>query len=219
MNVTMRSSMPETAVVWDPFVRIGHWLLVIAFAAAYLTAEEESGSPDVLHVWGGYVVGTIVVLRILWGFVGPKHARFRDFVYSPATIFRNLVDVVLGSARRYFGHSPAGGAMVIALLACLTGTVATGMVAYGERGNGPLAEEQTTVLNAASGGEGEAERAAAQAEGSVGEESFVAELHGALANLTLALVILHVVGVAVASLAHRENLVAAMVSGKKRIDG
>ena len=207
------------AAVWDPFVRIGHWLLVIAFAVAYFTAEEESGSPDALHVWGGYLVGVIVVLRILWGVAGPKHARFRDFAYSPAAILRYLVNLLSGRARRYLGHSPAGGAMVIALLACLAATVATGIIAYGERGKGPLAAEQTIVVNAAYGEEGKAEGETAEAEGSGGEESFVAELHGVLANFTLALVILHVAGVGLASIAHRENLVIAMVSGKKRPNG
>ena len=54
----------------DPVVRFGHWALVVAFAIAYFSAEEEAGGPDVLHVWGGYAVGVIIILRVLWGFIG-----------------------------------------------------------------------------------------------------------------------------------------------------
>jgi cytochrome b len=88
--------------------------LAAAFVVAYLSAEEEAGGPDPLHVWGGYVVGAIVVLRVVWGFVGPRHARFSDFVRSPIVALAYFRDLLYGHARRYIGHSPAGGAMVIA---------------------------------------------------------------------------------------------------------
>ena len=219
MNETYRPSaraMPVT--VWDPLVRFGHWALVIAFAVAYVTAEEETGSTDVLHVWGGYAVGAIVVLRVLWGFVGPRYARFSDFICGPIAALRYLVDLISGRARRYVGHSPAGGAMVIALLACLAATVVTGVMAYGEAGKGPLAAEAAIVVNAAYAEENPADRGAVETEVSEGRRTVVGEVHGALANITLGLVILHVLGVGFASFAHRENLVAAMVTGKKRAD-
>jgi cytochrome b len=73
-------SDPKT-LVWGPLVRLFHWLLVVAFFTAYLTEAEEAGS---LHVQAGYLVLGLVVFRILWGFVGSQHARFSDFVYSPA---------------------------------------------------------------------------------------------------------------------------------------
>jgi cytochrome b len=65
----------ERAKVWDPLVRLGHWALVIGFAIAYFSSEEEH-DPDALHVWAGYTVGSIVVARVLWGFIGTEHARF-----------------------------------------------------------------------------------------------------------------------------------------------
>ena len=204
-------------VVWDPPVRIGHWALVAAFAVAYLSAEEGARSPNALHVWSGYAVGVIVALRILWGFVGSKYARFSDFICGPVAVLRYLLDLAAGRVRRYVGHSPVGGAMVIALLVFLAATVAAGVVAYGERGKGPLAADGqviTTVAHAAksaTGAFGEGERAE-------GGKSIVGEVHGALANVTLALVIFHLLGVGLASYAHRENLVAAMLTGKKRAE-
>ena len=216
MDAASKTSAPATTsvAVWDPVVRIGHWVLVAAFAIAYFSAEEEGGTPEPLHVWGGYVVGAIVVLRILWGFVGPNYARFSDFVCGPIAAIRYLIDLVAGHARRYLGHSPAGGAMVIALLVCLAGTVATGVVAYGERGKGPLAADGAVITTVAHAEENEG--GAGEAKGAEGRKSIVAEVHGALANITLALVVLHVLGVGLTSYAHRENLVAAMLSGKKR---
>ena len=200
--------------VWDPLVRIGHWALVATFAIAYLSAEEDSGRPALLHVWGGYAVGAIVVLRVLWGFVGSRHARFSDFAYGPFAALRYLSGLLRGQARRYLGHSPAGAAMVFLLLASLAATVGTGLVAYGDRGLGPLAGGAVTTRAYANGDEngGPAKRAAEE------KESALGELHGTLANITLGLVILHILGVGLASIVHRENLAAAMVSGRKRAE-
>jgi cytochrome b len=201
--------------VWDPLVRYGHWILAAAFATAYLSAEEEGGGdPDLVHVWAGYVVGIVVALRVVWGFVGPRHARFADFVYGPGAVLRYLGDLLRGRGQRYLGHSPAGGAMAIALLIGLAATAATGIVAYGERGKGPLAD--TTAIARAYADEAEGGGPAGTAPQDERGESAIGELHATLANITLALVILHLLGVAAASVVHRENLVAAMITGHKR---
>jgi cytochrome b len=205
--------------VWDPVVRYGHWLLVAAFAVAYLTAEEEGGTPELVHVWAGYLVGVIVALRVLWGFVGPEQARFRDFVCGPVTAVRYFVDLLRGRARRYLGHSPAGGAMVVLLLLFLAATVVTGLIAYGERGKGPFADIGTPLVTAAYADERGRRRGLEVSRNGEDGESALGEVHSTLANITLALAILHVLGVGLASLVHRENLVLAMIDGRKRRNG
>ena len=102
-----RNGSPSEIYVWDPFVRMFHWTLVVCFTLAYFVTEE-----DVLtvHVWAGYIVGALVVARVIWGFIGPEHARFSNFIYAPATALRYVRDLLLFRAERHLGHSPGGGA-------------------------------------------------------------------------------------------------------------
>ena len=199
-GVPGRAAAPlAETTVWDPLVRAGHWLLFAGFFVAYLTEDDLL----TVHVWAGYLVGAVVVVRVVWGFVGPRRARFADFVDRPAAALAYLAGLLRGQARRYLGHSPAGGAMVVALLVGLALTVATGLALYAEAENaGPLA------------GIVAARPAAGLRGGSVLEEA-----HELLANLSLLLVVLHVAGVALASFMHRENLVRAMLTGRKRAAG
>ena len=181
--------------VWDPLVRVFHWSLVIAFFVAYFVTEEDYLQ---VHIWAGYIVLALVVFRIIWGFLGPKYARFATFLYSPALVLSYLLELLRLRARRYLGHSPAGGAMVLLLLLSLLATTITGLMVYGaEHHAGPLAAMMGSLA-----GNGEAE--------------WAEELHEFFANLTLGLVILHIAGVLLASFSHKENLARAMVSGRKR---
>ncbi len=125
-----------TIKVWDPIVRIGHWTLVLAFFIAYFTEDDLMTQ----HVWAGYVAGAVVCFRLLWGFVGTEHARFKDFVVSPAAVLQHVRDLRNKSGKRYIGHNPIGGAMIIALLISVAVTVYTGVALYAiEDHAGPLA--------------------------------------------------------------------------------
>jgi cytochrome b len=221
MSDVQEVNQARQVAVWDPVVRYSHWLLVVAFAVAYLSAEEEAGGPDPLHVWGGYIVGIIVALRVLWGFIGPTRARFTDFVCGPVAAIRYLIGLVLGRARRHLGHSPAGGAMVILLLLSLAATTVTGLMAYGGQARGPLANIGSTAVATAYADEDKNGRRGVEdrRNGGGAGESTLGDIHGTLANVTLALVILHILGVGLASVVHRENLVLAMIDGIKRADG
>ncbi len=181
--------------VWDPLVRIFHWTLVTAFFIAYFT-EEDLLTP---HVYAGYVVAGLLAFRIVWGFVGTRHARFSDFVRRPAEVATYLKSIAAGRPRRYIGHNPAGGAMVVALLLALIMTTISGLAIYG-------ADEAAGPLATALAGTGEF------------WTEILEEGHELFANLTLLLVALHVAGVVVASRQHDENLVRAMIDGRKRAD-
>lgn len=113
---------PVTVRVWDPLIRIFHWSLLTAFVAAYVTGDDW----EKLHIKIGYVVIGLIAFRLVWGLIGSTHARFTDFVYHPSTIIAFLRDSVALKAKRYLGHNPAGGAMVIALLVTLSAIGATG---------------------------------------------------------------------------------------------
>ncbi len=217
--MTSSTSTTTTVPVWDLFVRFFHWTVVIGFFIAYFT--EGEGDVELIHVWAGYVVAALVVLRILWGFVGPRHARFADFVTGPGTGLRYLLSLAAFRAKRYVGHSPAGGWMVLMLLVGLLATTAAGMATYGERGHGPLAplfeKTATTATKAASISLVPAARADEEHERRPGRRrSQFKGLHELFGNIVLFLIILHVAGVVLASVAHRENLARSMITGRKR---
>ena len=108
--------------VWDPLIRIFHWSLVGGFAVAYITADEW----DKAHETVGYIVAGLIAFRLIWGVVGSRHARFSDFLYRPSVVLSFIKESLAMKAKRYIGHNPAGGAMVIALLLAIIGISATG---------------------------------------------------------------------------------------------
>lgn len=170
---------PATVKVWDPFVRVFHWSLVALFAVAFLTGDDV----EWLHLAAGYAIAGLVALRIVWGFIGPRHARFASFVRGPRAVLAYLRDAMRLRAARHLGHNPAGGAMVVALLVLIAGTAVTGHMMTTDAYWGA---------------------------------KWVEEVHEAFANALLGLVAVHVIGVLFASLEHRENLIKAMFTGRKR---
>ena len=205
------SSAPETQVrVWDLFVRVFHWALVAAFTLAYILSEDDTLT---LHTWFGYAVAALVLARIVWGVIGPRHARFSDFVYRPSKALAYLKDLALFRAKRHLGHSPAGGLMVVALLASLLLTTFSGMAYYGTRG-------QTDAISSYVSRDlfGFAPVAPAIYKERLRDrgDRDLKELHETFGDISLILILAHIGGVVLASFAHRENLARAMVTGRKR---
>lgn len=205
----------DTVKVWDPLVRIFHWSLVAFFAAAFLTGEEEGS----LHVYAGYTVIGLVLFRILWGFIGTEHARFKDFLFGPSKVFQYLKSLFGGSPKRYLGHNPAGGYMVVVLLLSLLVVTFTGLKAYGTEGHGPLASNAEYSVIPTAKAEDEAGEGNEGAEaGEKESEEYWEEIHEAASYFMLGLILLHIIGVVVSSRLHKENLVKAMITGKKNIE-
>jgi cytochrome b len=185
--------------VWDPFIRIFHWSLATAVLVDWFTDE-----PRWMHTWLGYLAAALVILRVVWGFIGPEHARFTNFVRGPRHVLEYLAGLVRFSSKRYLGHSPAGGAMVVALLIMISATIGTGMANLAaDSGEGPLAGVISKVERPVIPGQRR-------------PRLFLKTVHETVANITLVLVLLHVCGVGLASFTHNENLVRAMITGRKR---
>lgn len=179
--------------IWDPLVRIFHWTLVISFSIAFISEDDYL----TIHSWAGYTILSLLIIRMFWGFVGTKHAKFSDFTFSKQEIIQFIKDTFSLKAKRYLGHNPAGGAMVILLILSLLFTACSGLVVFAiEEGQGPLAFLLLEV--------------------SPFWGDIVEEVHEFLANFTLFLVAVHIAGVIIESLIHRENLIKSMWTGKKR---
>ena len=174
----MAAAIPMVRV-WDPVVRLFHWSLVTAFATAFLA--EEGGR---LHDAAGYTVLGLIGIRLVWGLIGPLHARFASFVPAPGQLTAYLRELARGRPPRFLGHNPAGGAMIVVLLATVLTTAASGWLMTTDRFWGI---------------------------------EWVENLHEGSAWLALILVGMHVTGVLVSSLMHRENLVRAMITGDKPV--
>ena len=224
--------MSNKIYVWDRLVRGFHWSLALTFFISYLTGDDW----ETIHVYTGYLILILIFIRFIWGFIGSKYARFSNFVRPLPDALTYIRGLASGDSQRYTGHNPAGGLMVIALMLCLLITGVTGLKAYGVEGFGPLAtvssektimdtelliapESRAEINNQYDSHERdeheEDDDEHDEDEGHDAEELWE-ELHEFFANLTILLVILHVLGVFASATAHKENLLKAMIDGYKK---
>lgn len=173
-----RATPRPTVLVWDAPVRVFHWLMVVSFAGAYLTAESERWR--LMHVTLGYTMAGLVAFRIVWGIVGTTHARFADFVRGPAAVVRYVRHLIGRRPDHYAGHNPAGALAIVALLALTLVVAATGWAIFNDAGG-----------------------------------EWLEEAHEVAANVMLTIVGVHIAGVLLGTWLHHDNLIGAMISGRK----
>ncbi|MCP4077933.1 MAG: cytochrome b [Gammaproteobacteria bacterium] len=181
---------PDTVKVWDPLVRLFHWSLVLSFFLAFITEDDWIN----LHVAAGYSVAMLIGFRLVWGLMGTRYARFTQFIKSPSQVLLYLKKMLTFDVPHYIGHNPAAAAMIISLLVSITLISITGMAIIAAEGQGPLAGTFFAGFNA--------ER--------------MEDIHEFFANFTMLLVLFHVAGVFISSMMEGENLVRAMVTGRKK---
>ncbi|WP_420997143.1 cytochrome b/b6 domain-containing protein [Cupriavidus sp. 30B13] len=176
--------------VWDAPTRLFHWLVVVLVAAAYASAKLNWMD---WHVRAGEMLLALVLFRLLWGCCGSETARFRSFVASPRAAWRHLRHLFRREADLQVGHNPAGGWMVVALLALLLGETLSGLYINNDIADeGPFTEwVPAAVANA------------------------ISALHALLWDVLLAAVVLHVLAIALYAAAKGHNLLRPMLTGRK----
>lgn len=192
-EVSAAAAPPAQVLVWDAWVRITHWLLVLSVAGAWAT-RKLPGDWFQLHTWLGFGTLVLVVTRLVWGLLGTRHARFTQFVRGPGSIVRYLSGLLAGRSQPVAGHNPLGALMVLALLGLLLGQALTGLFASDPDifEYGPLAGWVATATSRNLTG-----------------------WHEEIAELMLVFIGVHVLAVLVYLFFKRQNLIWPMVTGKK----
>ena len=169
--------------IYDLPTRVFHWSFAVLFAGAYAIANlvDDESARFAWHMLAGLLLGVAVVLRLVWGVIGTRHARLSDLRLDPRQLAGYLKGVVTGGGRRWAGHNPASSWAALAMVTLALGLVGTGL---------------------------------AMASGAAPE--WVEEIHELIANTFLAVALLHVAGLAVHVLRHRDGLPLSMLSGRKR---
>lgn len=117
-SATLDASRP----VWDLFVRVFHWTLVGCVLLNSFVLDDG----ETVHRWAGYLASALVLARVVWGFVGSRHARFADFFPTPGRIARHLRGMFSGQAEFHWGHNPLGALMMMALMGLVLALAVTG---------------------------------------------------------------------------------------------
>lgn len=182
--------------MWDLPVRLFHWLLAALVAVSFVTGKV-GGNAMQFHAWSGYAILSLVLFRIAWGLVGGRHARFADFVRGPVAVLDYARSLLAGEPRKFLGHNPLGGWMVLALLASLGLQAATGLFANDDiMIEGPLAVHVAKETS-----------------------DLLTRVHDVNQNVLLGLVGLHVAAALFYLLVRRENLIVPLIVGHKRVVG
>ena len=192
---------------WDIFVRVFHWSLVALIIGAFISSEDDSS----IHTTIGYLVLTLIGLRIIWGFIGTKNARFTDFVKGPGEVLSYLKGLFTGNPPEYSGHNPAGGAMIVAILATLIMVCYTGVMTKSAE-SGEIASISAISLSITSSAY--ADDGGERWENGDSEELWE-EVHEFFSGLLMALVFVHVAAVLLTWVVFGENLIRAMITGNK----
>lgn len=193
--------------LWDPVIRLTHW----GIALAVLLNALVTGGGSVLHVTLGWLAMALLLLRLVWGALGPAEARFSAFPPSPRAAVTHLRQLVAGRVREYPSHNPAGALMIYAFWAALAVVIATGLVLTGGATPMQVAADKAAV---ASGDWSALVREGDKDTTDASYRKTAEEVHEVAANLLLILAALHVAGVFVESRAMRRNLLAPMLLGK-----
>jgi cytochrome b len=188
--MSAQNTLLSTVKAWDPLIRVFHWSLVFFFLFAFITEDDWLS----LHVQAGYAVAFLITFRLLWGIIGSRNARFFSFVKSPRIVMSHLKEMLSFKPSHYLGHNPVAAVMVVLLLLSISLGCFSGLVIIASEGQGPLAD----TLFASWRGE------------------WMEEVHEFFANFTVLLIVAHVAGVVVSSFLEGENLVKAMITGRKK---
>lgn len=202
---------PISVKRWDPLVKLTHWGVAAAVVANALFTEEGSG----WHVWVGYVLAAMLLLRWLWGIVGVRNARFSAFPPNPFKAAKYLADMRKGRAEQHTSHNPLGTLMVYALWSCLAVIIASGIAMSGPPPANPNvreADEQHT--NAALHGTVDSDEVKDREEADEAredDEKVLEEVHEVAVNLLYLLIALHLLGVLFETMRHGQGTIRAMI--------